>query len=452
MSTQTQHSLEAAERSGDEVRLAEELRKAKPDVAPTVIGILERARSPRVRNAAALALADMRAANARDSLTDALRRAETRGHRGTILYALDELGAKLPLSLLADIIVEDPYEAREEALGFLASGRVDRDANPRQVKRTLRAALRGADEERSHAIGEALGYLSTTRTMDKRPYAFVLMPFAEKHNGTFTAIQNAAKAAGVRAERVKDRYYFREGMIERIWSQIEGADLIISDLTVQNANVYYETGYALANGKLSILLTRNSTKIPFDLKNRRYVIYSSLEDLECQLERELVAAKGETDLSFDRNDSQCVARVSEYVIEQRVVDTTEAISIRAKFQVNSEMSPRNVVPRLLKIERRISDDSWEEARLVAPILLTWADNDTNEADFDQKKIQYVNVLHTNKHTNQLTIWRVDLLPSVANFFQEHTKYRLTVSVLEKQLQIEVDWEGQWDTVLPTPVT
>lgn len=160
MSIQTQHSLEAAERSGDEVRLAEELRKAKPDVAPTVIGILERARSPRVRNAAALALADMHAANARDSLIGALGRAETRGHRGTILYALDELGANLPLSLLAGIIAGDPYEAREEALGFLASGRVDRDAAPRRVERMLRSALKGADEERSHAIREALGYLS----------------------------------------------------------------------------------------------------------------------------------------------------------------------------------------------------------------------------------------------------------------------------------------------------
>jgi hypothetical protein len=160
MSTQTQHSLETAERSGDEALLVEELRKAKPDVAPTVIRILERARSPGVRNTAALALADMRAAGARDSLIEALRKEETRGHRGTILYALDELGADLPLSLLVDLIVEDPYEAREEALGFLAAGRVDRDTDPSEVERTLRAALTQADEERSHAIRESLEYLS----------------------------------------------------------------------------------------------------------------------------------------------------------------------------------------------------------------------------------------------------------------------------------------------------
>jgi hypothetical protein len=41
---------------------------------------------------------------------------------------------------------------------------------------------------------------------------------------------------------------------------------------------------------------------------------------------------------------------------------------------------------------------------------------------------------------------------VEKFLREHTKYRLTISVLEKQVQIEVDWQGQWDTVRPSPMT
>src|SRR5215813_10603415 len=96
--------------------------------------------------------------------------------------------------------------------------------------------------------------------MSKKPYAFVLMPFDSKYDDTFIAIQNAAEAAEVQAERVKDRRYFREGMIERIWSKIESADFVISELTVRNPNVYYETGYALANRKLSILLTKTAKK------------------------------------------------------------------------------------------------------------------------------------------------------------------------------------------------
>jgi hypothetical protein len=284
--------------------------------------------------------------------------------------------------------------------------------------------------------------------MNKKPYAFVLIPFHQKYDDTFTTIRNAACGAGVQADRVKDRPYFQEGMIERIWGQIENADFIIADLTVKNPNVYYETGYALARGKLSILVTKNPRKIPFDLQNRRHIIYSSLDDLGRQLQRELVAAKGETDLSFDPDDPQCIATVVDNIIEQRVVATARAISIRARFQVYSEMSLRNVAPRLTKIERWISDDSWEEARLPAPILLTWVDNNTNEADFDQKKTQYVNVLHTNERTNELTMWGVRMLPTVEQFLRGHPKYRLTISVLDKQVQIEVDWQGKWDTVQP----
>src|SRR5262249_15395664 len=100
----------------------------------------------------------------------------------------------------------------------------------------------------------------TTRTTNKKPYAFVLIPFHQKYDDTFTAIRNAACGAGVQADRVKDRSYFQEGMIERIWSQIENADFIIADLTVKNPNVYYEPGYALARGKLSILVTKNPRK------------------------------------------------------------------------------------------------------------------------------------------------------------------------------------------------
>jgi hypothetical protein len=287
---------------------------------------------------------------------------------------------------------------------------------------------------------------------EKEPQAFVLIPFHQKYEDTFNTIRKAACRAGVQADRVKDRSYFQEGMIERIWNQIDDADFIVADLTVKNPNVYYETGYALARGKLSILLTSNSKQISFDLKNRRHVIYSSLDELERQLQRELLAAKAETDLCFDPSDPQCVATVGESIVEQRVIDKARAISVRAKFRVDSEMSLRNVVPRLMKIERWISDDSWETARLPAPILLTWVGNNTNEADFDQKKTQYVNVLHTNERSNELRVWAVSLLPSVEQFLREHGKYRLTISVLEKQVQIEVDWQGQWDTVQATPVT
>src|SRR5437899_2296939 len=87
--------LEAAFLSGNEDQLVEELRKVPSQKtrrrtgASKVVRILEQTSSPRVRNAAALALADLRMTSAKDKLIEVLRRAETKGHRGTILYALD---------------------------------------------------------------------------------------------------------------------------------------------------------------------------------------------------------------------------------------------------------------------------------------------------------------------------------------------------------------------------
>src|SRR5437764_722620 len=96
----------AAYHSGNEDRLVEELRKAPGDKSRRqrrtliLFKILKETKSPRVRNAAALALADMKMKNAKPQLVEILWRKDTKGNRGTLLYALEELNVDVPLSLL----------------------------------------------------------------------------------------------------------------------------------------------------------------------------------------------------------------------------------------------------------------------------------------------------------------------------------------------------------------
>lgn len=69
----------ARRQSEDDDQLVAELRKTKtPERAPWVIGIIRTTRSPRVRNAAAIALADMKFADARDILVALVRRKRQR--------------------------------------------------------------------------------------------------------------------------------------------------------------------------------------------------------------------------------------------------------------------------------------------------------------------------------------------------------------------------------------
>jgi HEAT repeat protein len=160
------NALQSAPLSRDEGRLIEELKKLKNQRSPRrsrgakALQILEQTNSSRVRNAAALALADLRKHSAKDALTNLLTRPDTKGSRGTLLYALEQLGAEAPLPVLADIIANESYEAREEALALIAHHRSE--CSPEEMagaQARLEAADASADPERSQAILRALEYL-----------------------------------------------------------------------------------------------------------------------------------------------------------------------------------------------------------------------------------------------------------------------------------------------------
>jgi hypothetical protein len=106
-----------------------------------------------------------------------------------------------------------------------------------------------------------------------KPFVFVLMPFSKGYDDIYqVGIKPACKNAGAYAERV-DEQLFQESILDRVYNQIAKADIIISDMTGRNPNVFYETGYAHALGKAVILMTQNAEDIPFDLKHYPHIIY-----------------------------------------------------------------------------------------------------------------------------------------------------------------------------------
>src|ERR1700730_4192158 len=112
-------------------------------------------------------------------------------------------------------------------------------------------------------------------------FVFVLMPFDKKFNKRYElAIKCAIQDAGMRAERVDQQSFPRQGITDRIIKQIQDADILIADMSAKNPNVCYEVGYAHAKNKLCILLTNDPNAIPFDLKDRRHIVFSNLNDLK----------------------------------------------------------------------------------------------------------------------------------------------------------------------------
>lgn len=117
-----------------------------------------------------------------------------------------------------------------------------------------------------------------------KPYVFVLMPFDRAFTDVYQlGIRPACEKAGAYAERLDDQI-FTESMLQRIYTQIAKADVIVADMTGRNPNVFYEVGYAHALGKVVILLTRDREDIPFDLKHYRHIVYENVTSLIPQLE------------------------------------------------------------------------------------------------------------------------------------------------------------------------
>lgn len=104
-------------------------------------------------------------------------------------------------------------------------------------------------------------------------FVFILMPFDSAFNDIYKlGIKECCKELGTYCERV-DEQIFEENILDRIYNQINKADIIIADMTGKNANVFYETGYAHALNKRVILLTQKTDDIPFDLRHHHHIVY-----------------------------------------------------------------------------------------------------------------------------------------------------------------------------------
>lgn len=165
--------LEQSLSAGDEDVILTALKGAKKSsrrkYLNQILLMLRTIHSPRVRNAAAIAVADLHSEKFKEVLIDLLMRGDTAKSRGTLLYVLDEIGASMPIDVLTQIIATSRYEAREEALGFLKSRRID--WNPPELEESIRKLQRIAlskNLERSAAAERALQFATRLAKSSKR--------------------------------------------------------------------------------------------------------------------------------------------------------------------------------------------------------------------------------------------------------------------------------------------
>lgn len=116
---------------------------------------------------------------------------------------------------------------------------------------------------------------------------FVLMPFSDELRPVFEDhIKPTMEKLGYKCFRA-DGIFSNRPIIDDVIESVQRSYLIISDLSFNNPNVFYETGYCHALGKKVILITQTSD-VPFDLKSIRHIKYEYTPKGTRKLEKDLI--------------------------------------------------------------------------------------------------------------------------------------------------------------------
>jgi hypothetical protein len=136
-----------------------------------------------------------------------------------------------------------------------------------------------AEIEKLHTKVSLLSAEPPSSVLDAAPrggsVAFVAMPFEPEplqvvyEDFLRPAIEDACGAKCFRG----DDALGSSVVMEDILAGIKDADIVVADLTGQNANVFYEIGIAHAFEKKVLLISQSSDDVPFDLRHRRILVY-----------------------------------------------------------------------------------------------------------------------------------------------------------------------------------
>ena len=124
--------------------------------------------------------------------------------------------------------------------------------------------------------------------------AFIIMAFSEQSPTALplvdihAAIKRGCQIAAVKAHRA-DEVEHSGSITDLVLKQIKTHRFLISDLTHERPNVYYEIGYAHGMQKEVVLTAHRDTKVHFDIASHNVIFYSSGTELEERVARRLRA-------------------------------------------------------------------------------------------------------------------------------------------------------------------
>jgi hypothetical protein len=138
---------------------------------------------------------------------------------------------------------------------------------------------------------------------------FVMMPFAEPHDGYYDKVYKPAiEKAKLRPVRADAEIFGTGKIMDQVWRGINAAKVLVCELTTRNPNVFYELGLAHALRKPVVLVSSNDKDVPFDLHHIRVIYYDVLDPFWGS---KLIEKVAENILSALKNPEEAIFRSEE---------------------------------------------------------------------------------------------------------------------------------------------
>jgi len=123
--------------------------------------------------------------------------------------------------------------------------------------------------------------------VEKLKSVFVIMPYTEQATKNYQIIKSICIEQGLDVYRADEIISTGESISEKIKSLISKSDLIITDVSGNNANVMYELGFAHAINKPVILLASKVDELRIDVSNYKIILFNDSKESMAELSNSL---------------------------------------------------------------------------------------------------------------------------------------------------------------------
>ena len=198
------------------------------------------------------------------------------------------------------VVTMDDYHKKTRLINMRSVSEVSLYKTSKKISGTLRDELKIVDFEKNNCTSEILNEVrkeqssNESKSLLQKSFSeienqvFVIMKFGDEqldsaYDGVIEPLILENKLASIRVDKIRDSGKINDQILENIAK----SKFIISDLTGERPNCYYETGFAHALGKELILTIREKEKIHFDLAGYRFIIWKTESDLRKKLKAQI---------------------------------------------------------------------------------------------------------------------------------------------------------------------